>query len=377
MELEEGKLLLEERAQLNEYAGREVHADGVEAGAARYQFGGAESCGGSHHHKGRSDHRQRLAQEIRGPACGNRRYGRLPDHRRKAARWYDVRYARAVLSSGQDRPVYRGDHIRGAGQGARLLNAPFVKYITTGKCWVTLKWAQSLDGKVAWADQSAEQRWISNGQSRRDVHKLRRRAQGILVGINTVIADDPLLTAIPSKGRKATRIVMDNFLRIPLGCQLVETAAKSPVVIFTRRESARQNPQLAQELTGKGVELLAYPDTQGGSNLHFLLDELSTRGVTQLLVEGGPSILTSFLKEDLADEIIVYVAPKILGSRGSAGITGPMAALSQAVGLQNVDVTNFGDDARLSGLTEKAIREISNPPSRNTDLCAASETVYG
>jgi diaminohydroxyphosphoribosylaminopyrimidine deaminase/5-amino-6-(5-phosphoribosylamino)uracil reductase len=260
---------------------------------------------------------------------------------------------------------------------ARLLNAPFVRFATTGRCWVTLKWAQTIDGKVAWADRTAEQRWISNESSRRDVHKLRRRAQAILVGINTVIADDPLLTARPSKGKKATRIVMDNSLRIPLDCQLVKTAAKSPVVIFTRRESARENPQLAQELTGKGVELLAYPDTQGGSNLHFLLDELSNRGVTQLLVEGGPSILTSFLKEDLADEIVVYVAPKILGSRGSAGITGPMSALPEAVGLQNADVTNFGDDARLSGLTEKAIRDISNHPGKNADLCAVSESVYG
>lgn len=261
---------------------------------------------------------------------------------------------------------------------ARLLNAPFVKFATTGKCWVTLKWAQTLDGKVAWVDQDTEERWISNVQSRRDVHKLRRRAQAILVGINTVIADDPLLTARPSKGKKATRIVMDNFLRIPPDCQLVKTASKCPVVIFTRQESARENPQLARELTDKGVELLAYPDTQGGSNLHFLLDELNNRDVTQLLVEGGPSMLASFLKEDLADEIVVYIAPKILGSRGSAGVTGPMAALSEAVDLQNVDIKNFGDDVRLSGLTGKAVREISNPPEISDELCAVSEeSVYG
>jgi diaminohydroxyphosphoribosylaminopyrimidine deaminase/5-amino-6-(5-phosphoribosylamino)uracil reductase len=260
---------------------------------------------------------------------------------------------------------------------AKLLNAPFVKFATSGKCWVTLKWAQTIDGKVAWTDQNEEQRWISNEQSRRDVHKLRRRAQAILVGINTVIADDPLLTARPSKGSKATRIVMDNFLRIPPDCQLVKTATKSPVVIFTRQESTGENPQLAQELTDKGVELLAYPDTQGGSNLHFLLDELANRDITQLLVEGGPSMLASFLKENLADEIIVYVAPKILGSRGSAGVTGAMAALSDAVDLQNVAIKNFGEDVRLSGLTEKAVRELSNPTDRSAKLCAVSEPAYG
>jgi diaminohydroxyphosphoribosylaminopyrimidine deaminase/5-amino-6-(5-phosphoribosylamino)uracil reductase len=149
-------------------------------------------------------------------------------------------------------------------------------------------------------------------------------------------------------------------------------------VIFTRQESARENPQLAQELTDKGVELLAYPDTQGSSNLHFLLDELNNRDVTQLLVEGGPSMLTSFLKEDLADEIVVYIAPKILGSRGSAGVTGPMAALSEAVDLQNVDIKSFGADVRLSGLTGKAVRELSNPTDKSDELCAVSEeSVYG
>jgi diaminohydroxyphosphoribosylaminopyrimidine deaminase/5-amino-6-(5-phosphoribosylamino)uracil reductase len=196
------------------------------------------------------------------------------------------------------------------------------------------------------------------------------------VGINTVIADDPLLTAQPSEGKKASRIVMDNSLRIPLDCQLVRTAAESPVVVFTWQQSIRENRQLAQELTDKGVELLAYPDTQGGSNLHFLLDQLSNRGIAQLLVEGGPSILTSFLKEDLADEIVVYIAPMILGSRGSAGITEPMAGLSKAVDLRKAHVTSFGDDVRLSGLTEKAAREISESAGGDIGICAFSDTVH-
>ena len=104
---------------------------------------------------------------------------------------------------------------------------------------------------------------------------------------------------------------------------------------------------------------------------------MSKRGIPQLLVEGGPSILTSFLKEDLADEIVVYVAPKILGPRGGAGITGPMAVLPEAVGLHNVDVANFDEDVRFSGLKDKAVREISNPSCNSADLCAVSEPVYG
>ena len=242
---------------------------------------------------------------------------------------------------------------------ARLLNGPFIKFATTGRCWVTLKWAQTIDGKLAWAGQSKKQRWISNEQSRKDVHKLGRRARAILVGVNTVLADDPLLTARPSKGKKAIRVVLDNSLRIPSDCQLVRTARRSPVIIVTKQESLRANPIAAEKLTGKGVELIAWPETDNRSNLHFVIDELSRRGVSHLLVEGGPNILTSFLREDLADEIVVYIAPKILGSRGKSGIAEPMAQLPVALSLQNVEIVQFGDDVRLSGLLGKAFQELS------------------
>jgi diaminohydroxyphosphoribosylaminopyrimidine deaminase/5-amino-6-(5-phosphoribosylamino)uracil reductase len=258
---------------------------------------------------------------------------------------------------------------------ARLLNAPFVKFASTGKCWVTLKWAQTIDGKLAWANSSDGQRWICNEQSRRDVHKLRRRAQAILVGINTAIADDPLLTARPSRGRKATRIVLDSFLRIPLDSQLLATANKSPVTIFTSQQSVQAYPQLAEKIAEKGAELLAYPDTHGRSNLRFLLDELSNRGIAQLLVEGGPTVLASFLKEDLADEIIVYIAPKMLGAQGSVEIGRPMAELWQSASLHNVDIGRFGDDVRLSGMTKKALGEISASPASGLEVYRVSEPV--
>ncbi len=258
---------------------------------------------------------------------------------------------------------------------AKILNAPFVKFTTTGKCWVILKWAQSIDGKVAWAGGIDDQRWISNEQSRRDAHKLRRRVQAILVGINTIIADDPLLTARPNKGKKAARIVMDNFLRIPPDCRLLASIDESPVTIFTSKKSVQTNPHIAQELSNKGVELLAYSDTHGRSNLHFLLAELSNRGISQLLVEGGPTLLTSFLKENLADEIIVYIAPKILGSQSSVGITRPMAELSQAVDLHNVEIERFGDDVCFRGLTEKAMDEISFEPESSFEIQTVSEPV--
>jgi len=243
---------------------------------------------------------------------------------------------------------------------AKLLNAPFVKYAATGKCWVTLKWAQSIDGKLAVTGPGTSGRsWISGLKSRKDVHKLRRCTSGILVGVNTVIADDPLLTPRPARGKKLTRIILDNQLRIPLDCKLIKTAKKYPLLIFTREGTALASPKVAEKITKKGAEILIYQRKQELFNLRFLLDELSKRGISHLLVEGGPKVLTSFLKEKLADEVVVYIAPKILGDQGGADITGPMAELTQTIGLHHVDIKRFGDDVRLKGLTEKAFNEIS------------------
>jgi diaminohydroxyphosphoribosylaminopyrimidine deaminase/5-amino-6-(5-phosphoribosylamino)uracil reductase len=242
---------------------------------------------------------------------------------------------------------------------AKLLNAPFIKFAATGRCWVILKWAQSIDGMLAWANKGGNHRWISGEKSRKDVHKLRRRAQATLVGVRTVLADDPLLTARPSKGKKPLRVVLDSNLRTPVDCKLLATAKKSPVLIVTSQEAISANPSLAKKITEKGAELLAAPTAQGRCDLNFLTDELSRQGIAQLLVEGGPTAITSFLKQGLADEICVYIAPKILGPQGSVNITEPMAKLSEAVGLHYVDIKRFGDDVCLTGLSKKTLDEIS------------------
>jgi len=264
---------------------------------------------------------------------------------------------------------------------ARLLNAPFIKFAGTGKTWVILKWAQSIDAKVAFADTTRQRQWISGQQSRKDVHKLRRQVGGILVGINTVIADDPQLTARPvrsehrksasapqgltsngarpNKGKKVVRIVLDSHLRIPLDCKLLATAKEAPVLILTSQQTLLEKPQIVEQVTQKGAEVLAYPEEQGRSNLCFLLEELAKRDIAQLLVEGGPTVIASFLKEELVNQIVVYITPKILGGSGSVAITEAMAGLTEAVGLHHVEIERFGDDVRLTGLSKKTLDEIS------------------
>ncbi len=274
----------------------------------------------------------------------------------------DAGLARVVVATGDPSGHAGGrglGHLRQAGidvevglceEEAKRLNAPFFKYATTGSPWVVLKWAQSLDGKLAYADQSAEKRWITNEASRHDAHKLRRRVGAVLVGINTVLADDPLLTPRPSKGKRPTRIVLDDRLRIPLGCRLLRTIKTSPVLVWAQKAAVDVNPEQAERIRNKDAEVLAYDDPCEVSNLVLLLQELGRRQIQQVLVEGGPQVMASFLREGLADEVCVYIAPKILGADGAADIGAPMTDAMPPVSLQHVDIKAFGEDVRVRGL---------------------------
>jgi len=228
---------------------------------------------------------------------------------------------------------------------ARLLNAPFIKFAATGKCWVTLKWAQSIDGKLAWAVTGAKRKWISCEDSRKDAHELRRQVGAILVGINTVLKDDPLLTPRPSRGKKPIRVVLDSHLRIPLNSQLLATAKDVPVLIVANEKVIKTKK--AKQIRRTGAELLG-----SNSNLKFLLRHLSKRGIQRLLVEGGPTVLGSFLKGNLADEIIVYVAPKILADKGAADISESLSDVQ----LRCANVKYISGDIKINGLTINGIK---------------------
>ncbi|MHC4187039.1 MAG: bifunctional diaminohydroxyphosphoribosylaminopyrimidine deaminase/5-amino-6-(5-phosphoribosylamino)uracil reductase RibD [Planctomycetota bacterium] len=243
---------------------------------------------------------------------------------------------------------------------ARLLNAPFIKFAKTKEPWVIVKWAQTIDSKLAYANQKSN-RWISNETSREQAHHLRRRAQAVLVGINTVLTDDPLLTPRPPKGRKPARIVLDTYLRTPLNSQLVKTAKKFPLYLTTTQKTIEQKSNLARQFQQKGAHVLPIAAHADKLDLKSLLEKLVELQITQLLVEGGSKIIASFLKANLADEIHVFIAPKILGRFGNADLAERLQLLKGSIDLHHVSIESLDGDIHLTAYTSKALNEINIP----------------
>ena len=223
----------------------------------------------------------------------------------------------------------------------KLLNAPFFKFAQTGKPWIILKWAQSIDGFMA----SKKGRWISNEKSREDSQKLRRRADAIMIGINTVFADNPLLTARPpSKHKKLLRIVLDSFLKIPLNCKLVKTIDKAPLLVFTTKPDNKKKIMLGK----KGAEVIKIRGIDGRCNLKDVIDALAKRGIQQLIVEGGQKIITEFLKKNIADEIVIYTSGKKLAKNGIVQTSQAMKKIYRNIKNNYNDKKLLGSDVRLT-----------------------------
>lgn len=189
---------------------------------------------------------------------------------------------------------------------AQLLNAPFIKRITTGRPWVIAKWAQTLDGRIATA--SGDSKWISNARSRRFVHRLRARVDTIMVGVGTAVADNPALTAREVRVRRvANRVVIDPTLRIPRDAALLTDNGPAVTIAV--------NPELANQSID-GASLTALP-------LAAVLDHLGAEGATNVLVEGGANLVSTMVDAGLVDQVLAFIAPKLLGDDGArAAVTG-------------------------------------------------------
>lgn len=234
---------------------------------------------------------------------------------------------------------------------ALILNAPFYKQAQTNKPWVIAKWAQSADHFLA----SKTNRWISNQSSRNDVHQLRRRCQAILVGVDTVIADDPELTVrIPDLdwNRQPLRIILDTNLRIPTDRIILNTFDAQTLIVTTPQTLQTQSEKI-NFLATRGVQILTVPKTNDTCDLTTLLDELGKRDIQQLLVEGGPKVLTSFINTGLIDELRVYISPIELTSDGAAPATDPMNNIIKSTELYNKQQRDFNSDKCITGFLNK------------------------
>lgn len=195
---------------------------------------------------------------------------------------------------------------------ARAIIKPWSKYITTGVAFLALKAAVSIDGRIA--TRTGASRWITCPEARARVHTLRSTHDAVMVGINTVIADDPRLTVRDVPGRSPVRVVIDSKLRIPTNSQLVTTARETPTCVITTLEASRA---VAEALEESGVAVIRVPaTTEGRCDMLAALRELAAREVVSVICEGGAELAGSLLAAQLPDEMHVFVAPVLLGPRG-------------------------------------------------------------
>ena len=232
-------------------------------------------------------------------------------------------------------------------QEAVELTAPFRTLIQHQRPFVIAKWAMSLDGKLA--AHTGISKWISNAASRTIVHQLRGRMDGILVGIGTVLADDPLLTARPAGPRLASRIVLDSQARLPLTSQLVRTAAQTPVLVFVTPTAPTERTVALQEAGVVVIPVAA--NVRGHPDLAECLRELGRRSLTNLLVEGGSAVLGEFFDRQSIDEVQIFIAPLLIGGQGASSPIGGLGLTSPkfATRLADLQVANIEGDTFLRG----------------------------
>jgi diaminohydroxyphosphoribosylaminopyrimidine deaminase / 5-amino-6-(5-phosphoribosylamino)uracil reductase len=232
----------------------------------------------------------------------------------------------------------------------RRLNEAYIKWITTGLPFVILKAAVSLDGRIA--TRTSDSRWISNERSRNLVHRIRNQVDGVLVGIGTVAKDDPLLTVRLSRGKSKDplRIILDPNLRISPSARILKGPAKTLIVSKIRTPILKK-----QELERKGVEIFSLPAREGRISIKELLTYLGRRGITSLLVEGGPEVFGSFFDEGQVDKLMVFIAPCLIGGRQAKGMIGGtgIARMTEAVRFKEMRVKPWSGDILVEAYPEK------------------------
>lgn len=273
---------------------------------------------------------------------------------------------RVVVGSGDPNPLVAGKGIaalrangvevtEGVLQAeCQKLNEVFFHYIQTKRPFVVMKYAMSLDGKIA--AYTGKSQWITGETARQYVQTQRARYTGIMVGVGTLLADDPLLTCRLPGAKSPVRIVCDTHLRTPHASRLVKTAGQFPTILATCcREPARQAPYRAA-----GCEILYVPEQNGHIDLAALMELLGQKGIDSILLEGGGTLHWAALQSGIVQKVQAYIAPKLLGGQNAKtpiegqGVPCP----DDAFAVQNMHLTPLGEDFLLEG-------EVVCPVHRN------------
>lgn len=225
---------------------------------------------------------------------------------------------------------------------AQKLNEFYNKFIKTGTPYVIMKVAMTLDGKIA--TSTGDSKWITSLEARKFAHKLRTGVDAVMVGINTVIKDNPMLTPRHFKGKDPIKIVVDSSLKIPRTSNLM----KNPGLLWVATTSKAPKKKI-DEFTGKGVTVLVTKSKDGFVDLKELMKELAKRGVTSILLEGGAKIYSSAIKEKIIDKVIIVTAPKLVGNGIAAIGNLGIKKIDKAINLKNPVCSKLGKDMMIEG----------------------------
>jgi len=233
---------------------------------------------------------------------------------------------------------------------AERLNESFIKYITTQKPFVILKAAMTLDGRIATAKGAS--RWITGEAARLEVHRLRSEVDAVLVGIGTVLADDPMLTARRRGMKNPIRIVIDPYLKIRLQAKLVASVSEAPTLLITTTLAPSEK---IRKLEKRGVRVTIVPHTRGKISFESLFERLGKSGITSVLIEGGGVVNGMALRSGVVDKLIFYVAPKLLcGDDARSAVAGKsISTLDAALQVRDIQVRPVGEDLCIEGYLKK------------------------
>ena len=261
--------------------------------------------------------------------------------------------ARVVVGSDDPNPLVAGkglEILRRGGvevvsgvlrEACDALNPVLFHFIRTKRPYVVMKYAMTMDGKIA--TRTGASRWITGEAARRRVHRDRHRYTAIMAGVGTVLADDPMLNCRIKGGKNPVRIICDTHLRTPLTSQIVRTAGEIPTILATCAEPSLYGPYLDAH-----CQVWTLPERDGHVDLDALMDRLGSGGIDSVLLEGGGTLNWAALESGIVQRVQAYVAPKLFGGDAKSPVEGQGVALpDQAVALKNTRISRVGEDILL------------------------------